>query len=320
MGAVAVLCWSFGSSLIYLGARETGAWPFVAISCLSGGTLQLISRRIYHGELRTATWLPWRLCVGPLLCFVVYGLAWPCALVASSGPQVVGVNLINYLWPVLTVVFSAWWVPGLRLTKATFIAIVLALAGLACANAPQIRELLSAGVNGSRMNQFLPYSLAVVAAVTWAIYSTLLVRWRAWSREYVTSPIGFILIGAIAGLISLCGGRGTGRLSGFGLLATIIYGIGPLAAGYLSWELALAKAKVEVLSLIAAVTPVLSTLLLCWFLRKIPGLELITAALLVSAGVALSMKLKATPAAAPEDIGIQQPRPRGSQGKVPDIS
>jgi drug/metabolite transporter (DMT)-like permease len=71
---------------------------------------------------------------------------------------------------------------------------------------------------------------------------------------------------------------------------TFLYGVGPLAAGSLMWELALARARVETLSLIAAVTPVLSTFLLCCFLRKMPGLELVIAALLVSAGILLSLR------------------------------
>ena len=46
------------------------------------------------------------------------------ALVTSDDHQVFGVSLINYLWPVLTVLFSAWWVPGARLTMRTVLATV----------------------------------------------------------------------------------------------------------------------------------------------------------------------------------------------------
>jgi drug/metabolite transporter (DMT)-like permease len=71
---------------------------------------------------------------------------------------------------------------------------------------------------------------------------------------------------------------------------TLAYGAGPLAAGYLLWELALAKARVQTLSVIAAGTPVLSTFLLCCFLRRMPGMELVLAAGLVSAGAIFSRK------------------------------
>jgi drug/metabolite transporter (DMT)-like permease len=47
----------------------------------------------------------------------------------------------------------------------------------------------------SPVRRFLLYGLALVAAVTWAVYSTLLARWRDWARNYVTSPVGFLLTG-----------------------------------------------------------------------------------------------------------------------------
>lgn len=292
LGVAAVVFWSFGSSLVYLGARQTGTWRLVAIASLTGGTLQLIFRRVYHGELRTAIWLPWRLWAVPLVCFVVYGLAWPSALAASTPAKVGGVNLINYLWPVLTVAFSVWWVPGVRLTRRMATALALALAGLACANAAIIRELVSdsPGTSATPLRQLVPYGLALIAAVTWAVYSSILVRWRAWAKNYVTSPIGFVLIGIIACRIQMFEGAGANSLSRFGLSMTILYGVGPLAAGYLLWELALARAKVQSLSLVAAATPVLSTLVLCCCLGKLPGIDLTLAALLVTSGVVLSMR------------------------------
>jgi len=269
-----------------------GPWRFVAVASLTGGTLQLVWRRLYHGELRSAVWLPWRLWAVPVCCFVLYGLAWPWALAASSARQVFGVNLINYLWPILTVVFSVWWVPGVRLTGWLVAAMLLALAGLALANLAQMREVLAAGagVEVSAGRRFLPYALALVAAVTWGIYSTSLARWRDWARDYVTSPLGFLLVGLIACVIAGLTGSIPGKVGPLAAWLTLLYGAGPLAAGYLLWEMALPRAKVQTLSLVAAATPVLSTFLLCVFLKKLPGLELIAAAFLVSGGVVLSLR------------------------------
>ena len=118
----------------------------MAVSSLTGAAWQLIWRRWSCGELRSALRLPWRLWAAPVCCFVLYGLAWPWALAASTARQVVGVNLINYLWPILTVVFSAWWVPGVRLTGRLLGAMLLAVAGLALANLPQIRQMLETRV------------------------------------------------------------------------------------------------------------------------------------------------------------------------------
>ncbi len=292
LGIGAVLFWSFGSSLVFLGARQTGLWPFVALSSLTGAALQLVWRRMSHGELRSALWLPWRLWAAPVCCFVLYGLVWPWALAASTARQVVGVNLINYLWPILTVFFSAWWVPGVRLTRRLVGAMLLALAGLALANLPQLRQMLSTGPDAGRSpsHPFLPYALALLAAVTWGAYSASLARWRHWAKDYVTSPLSFLIIGTIACIIVAFTGTRPPKLAWPALCLTLLYGAGPLAAGYLLWEMALPRAKVQTLSLLAAAIPVLSTCLLWLFLKNPPGLELIAAALLVSGGVVLSLR------------------------------
>ncbi|HWW02146.1 MAG TPA: EamA family transporter [Candidatus Acidoferrum sp.] len=290
LGVGAVVFWSFGASLVFLGAKETGTWPFVTIASLTGGGLQMIFRRMYHGELRSALSLPWRLWLIPLVCFVVYGLVWPLALVSSNSKQVFGVSLINYLWPVLTVLFSVWWVPGVKLTSRTVAALFLAFAGLVCANLKNIGVLLWPGGTDNSLGQLLPYGLALVAATTWGLYSAFLVRWRTWAKDYVTSPLGFILIGLVAGGVMTKTQLVPAKVTTFGVLMTVLYGAGPLAAGYLLWELALPKARVQTLSLVAAATPILSTLLLCCFLKTPPGAELVVAALLVSSGVVVSVR------------------------------
>jgi drug/metabolite transporter (DMT)-like permease len=292
LGGVAVLFWSFASLLIFLGARQAGTWSFVALASVVGGVTQLIGWRLYRGELRSALVLPWRLWAVSLPCFVAYGLVWPLALATADKTQVFGVSLINYLWPVLTVLLSAWWVPGARLTKRTVLATALALAGLACANLQPVRDLLAAGSGSgeSGVHRFLPYGLALAAAVTWAVYSVSLARWRAWAGGYATSPVGFLITGASAAIIVGISGVGTASPSFSATTLVVCYGVGPLAVGYLLWEMALARVKVQSLGLLAAATPVLSTLVLCGFLRALPGPDLIVAAVLVSAGVLLAVK------------------------------
>ena len=288
---IAVVFWSFGASLVYLGAQESGTWPFVALASLTAGGLLMIARRVLYGELRSALRLPWRLWLITLFCFVIYGVVWPWALANSTSRQVFGVSLINYLWPVLTVLFSVWLVPGVRLTGRIILAVLLVLAGLAAANLHDLQQLhASAFQAGAKWGHgFLPYGLALIAAITWGVYSAFLARWRDWAKHYVTSPIGFLLVGAIGCAIIGSTRRTVPHFSSFGSLTTVLYGAGPLAVGYLCWEIALARGRVQTLSLLAAGTPVLSTAFLCVFLRKMPGPELVLAAALVSAGVGLSV-------------------------------
>jgi len=291
LGLVAVACWSFGASLVFFGAREAGTWPLVAIGSITGGVVQLASWRLGRGGWKGAVRLPWRLWAVPMVCFVAYGLAWPCALTTANATQVLGVSLINYLWPILTVVFSAWWVPGVRLTGRTILGLALAAAGLACANYNTILEVIAAGPspNDTPLERWRPYLLALVAAVTWAVYSAVLSRWRAWARDYATSPLGFLIIG-LAGAVALAVRGAPIHLTPRGGLLVLLYALGPQAAGYLCWESALSRARVQSLSTLAAAIPVLSTAWLCLFLHHAPGWELVVAAVLVSGGVVLNLR------------------------------
>lgn len=292
LGGAAVLCWSFASTLIFLGATALGPWPFVGLASLLGGTVQLCAWRWHRGSFRTALWLPWRLWALPVPCFVAYGLSWPAALVGATPREVFGVNLINYLWPVLTVLLGAWWVPGARLTPRTIGATALSLVGLGWAGLSQLpATAVPAGADGATPPfRLLPYVLAFAAAVSWAMYSASLARWRAWAGDYATSPLGFLLTGLIAAGLSAGAGAAFGHAGARGLWLTIAYGVGPLAAGYLLWEIALARTRIQSLSLLGAVTPLLSTLVLCGVLRTWPGLGVVGGAMLVSAGVVLSVR------------------------------
>ncbi|MFA5865220.1 MAG: EamA family transporter [Phycisphaerae bacterium] len=292
LGCLAVLCWSFGSSFVYLGARELSAWHFICLTTLIGGGIQMVFRRVRQGELHSAIFLPGKLWLIVLFGFVAYGLVFPWSLVlCTSDSQVCAANLINYLWPVLTILFSVLWVPNTRFTVKLLLAILLALSGLVLANIKQIGPLLSEThtFEFSSIKYSLPYLLALTAAISWAVYSSFLVRWKAWAKNYTTSAIGFLIISIIAGAIALFTKGIYVKITFFGILMAFLYGLGPLAAGYLLWELALSRAKVQTLSLLASVTPILSILLLCIFLRFLPGPELIAAALLISGGVILSI-------------------------------
>lgn len=291
-GALAVLFWSFSSALVYLGARELGTFQFTCLATLIGGTVQLVSGRIYHGEFRSAVFLPGRLWLIVVFGFVLYGLVYPWSLITARTPErVCAVNLINYLWPVLTVVFCLWWVPGTRFSRRTFLALVLALAGLGLANAGPLRTFLAQDSHHlSSIGDLLPYGLGLLSAVSWAMYSSMLVRWREWSRNYLTSGVGFLVISLCSGVAAALTPDLSRPVTPFAVLMTVLYGLGPLAGGYLFWELALPRARVQTLSLLGSVTPVLSVLLLCVFMRYWPGMELLAAAVLVSGGVVLSMR------------------------------
>lgn len=292
-GMLAVFFWSFSSTFIYLGAKQLGTWTFVFLATVISGTATLLLRWIRRGELRTAICLPPRLWIITLCGFAAYGIVYPWALSRSSSSQILGVNLINYFWPTLTVVCGVLWVPHTRFNPRILIALLLSLAGIFCANAGDIRNLLSDPPKSpapSSATTVLPYFLAGAAAVAWAVYSSLLARWKTWASRYLTSGIGLWLTSLIAGVAGLCSGTLFGHTTTTGFVWTILYGLICSAGGYTMWELALSRAKVQTLGLLGAVTPILSILVLCVFLRQSPSPEILLAAGLVGGGVILSVR------------------------------
>ncbi len=293
-GVAAIVLWSFTAALVCLGADAMGVWAFLAVAALTGGGLQMGLRRAYHGELRSAVSLPSRLWAVTIFGFVLYGVIYPLAVaLAGSEAERCGVNLINYLWPPLTVVCGVLWVPPTRFRPVLGLAIALALGGTVLANAGPIRAAwgdLGRADGVWTAASVLPYLLALIGAVVWAIYSSLLARWRRWCRHYNTSAIGLVMVGLIAGLVAFGTESGGSGLTGIGLLAAVLCGLGPQCGGYMLWELALVRADVKTLGLLGAMTPILSTLWLCLLLRFLPGYELILAAILVSGAVVLSTR------------------------------
>lgn len=255
-GAGAVLFWSTSAAATILATQWMGPWQFMAIACLTGGLAQVVFYRrqkyawgrIFRPPPRL--WLP----IGP--CLVLYLIAITLALVLAVNPtQKIGVSLVNYLWPTLTVVFAVLLVPGAKMHPRLAGAVALALAGLVLANWHDIRGVLT---NTSSVPLF-PYLLALTAATSWGLYSATLSRWRSVATIHPTAPLGFILTGLIAA--GVCTARGGWQPLGWPAIAVVLYaGLGPQGSGYLFWELALHRAPASELGLLGSAAPVLSTL------------------------------------------------------------
>ena len=282
MGVLCMLLWSCTGALIALGGRSLwNPWQFICVTAMVSGLGQLVYYGV-RGQLRGCLVMPWRLWALTLL-FVTYGLVFPLALMGSVGGQVYEANLLNYAWPVLTVVLAVLWVPGTRMTPRLGLAMALAAAGLALANLDPLWNLLTRGM--VRDNPW-PYALAGMAAVLWAAYSALLSRWRSVAGNHATAPIGFILIGLVSGAVCLAG-REWASPGPMGWVAMLGLSLGPYGAGYLLWELALHRAPASVLGLMAASLPALSTLLMGAVMRNGFKPHLLVAAGIVSAAVLL---------------------------------
>lgn len=270
VGCIAILLWSCLALLTVASGRippfETAALTF-AIGAAAG-----LGVTAFRGELRLLHQpaAVWRLGVGGLFGYhALYFAALRLAPPAQAG-------LLNYMWPLLIVLFSAL-LPGERLLTRHIAGCVFGGAGVVA--------LFLADRNaavGIEPRFALGYALALAAAFVWAGYSVL-------SRRFGDVPSaavgGFCL--ATAALAALCHvAFETTVMPGGALpwLALVGLGLGPVGLAFYVWDHGVKRGDIRLLGVASYAAPVLSTLLLVTAGFAAPSWGLALACLLIATG------------------------------------
>ncbi|WP_162914712.1 aromatic amino acid exporter YddG [Desertibaculum subflavum] len=185
-------------------------------------------------------------------------------------------NLINYLWPLLIVLFSAL-LPGERLRWFHLAGAGLGLAGTVL--------IVTGGEIRLRAEHAAGYVAALGCAATWAAYS---VR----SRVYAEIPSDAIggFCGATAILAFTCHLvlEPAGWPADAATWATVVaLGLGPVGAAFFLWDHGVKRGDIKALGALAYLTPLLSTGLLVAFGRAETSPTLAAATALIVGGGAL---------------------------------
>lgn len=251
IGFTAVLMWS----LLALLTAASGAMPpfqLAAVTFAIGGTLgalSFIARQDAAKAARLALrqpWPVWVLGVGGLFGYhALYFMALRLAPPAEAG-------LINYLWPLLIVLFSAL-LPGEKLRPHHLAGAALGLVGTVI--------LVSGRAELGFAPSDLPgYGAALVAAFVWATYSVM-------SRRFASVPsdavVGFCLVTALlAVLCHLAFEVTVWPRDAVEWGAVIALGIGPVGLAFYVWDIGVKRGDIRVLGAASYAAPVLSTLAL----------------------------------------------------------
>jgi drug/metabolite transporter (DMT)-like permease len=189
-------------------------------------------------------------------------------------------GLINYLWPLLIVLFSAL-LPGERLKVHHVAGALLGLAGTIVLMAGRARLGFAP--------TFLPgYAAAFVAAFVWAGYSVLSRRFAAVPTDVVT---GFCLATALLGALFHLLFERTVWPEGAGQwLAVLALGLGPVGAAFYVWDIGMKRGDIRILGAASYAAPVLSTVFLVLAGFAEATLSLVLAALLIAGGGLLAAK------------------------------
>lgn len=247
IGFTAILMWS----LLALLTAASGAMPpfqLAAVTFAIGGTLGAVSFIGRPGAVKALRqpWPVWALGVGGLFGYhALYFMALRLAPPAEAG-------LINYLWPLLIVLFSAL-LPGERLKPHHLAGAALGLIGT-------IVLISGRGELGFAPRDLPGYAAAFVAAFVWAIYSVA-------SRRFASVPsdavVGFCLVTALlAALCHLLFETTVWPRDAAEWGAVIALGIGPVGLAFYVWDIGVKRGDIRVLGAASYAAPVLSTLAL----------------------------------------------------------
>ncbi len=276
IGSSAILMWS---TLTLLVTFVPGVPPFqlVAVTFFIGSVLFLL-KWYFAGQCSVARLIhPWRVWALGLAGLFGYHAFYFAALRLAPPLEA---SLINYLWPLLIVVFSAL-LPGERLRWFHAAGAAMGLAGTALLVADQG----SLSFSGAHL---AGYACALGAAVTWAGYSVL-------SRRVADVPSdsvgGFMAATALLAFIAHDLFETTVWPQGdLAWAAVVALGVGPLGLAFFVWDWGVKKGDIRVLGAASYAAPLISTLLLLAFGRGEATWQVAAALALIVSGAALAAR------------------------------
>jgi len=270
IGLTAILMWSLLSVLTV----ATGKIPPFQLAAMTFaiGALVGVLTWIGRGEAAQALRQPlvaWVVGVGGLFGYhALYFLALRYAPPAEAG-------LVNYLWPLLIVLFSSA-LPGERLAPHHVIGAVLGLVGTVL--------LFAGNTSGFAPGQVPGLIAAFIAAFVWATYSVLSRRLKSVPTDAVA---GFCAATALlATLAHELIERTVWPETSAQWLAVVALGIGPVGAAFYTWDIGMKRGDIRVLGAASYATPLLSTafLVLAGFAKASANIA-IAAALIAGGGL-----------------------------------
>ena len=273
IGLTAILMWSL-LAVMTVATGKIPAFQLAAMTFAIGAAtcaLTWIGRTDAIGALKQPL-VAWIVGVGGLFGYhALYFLALRFAPAAEAG-------LLNYLWPLLIVLFSSL-LPGERLASHHVIGAMLGLTGTV---------LLFAGNTTFSAGQVPGLIAAFVAAFVWSTYSVLSRRLKSVPTDAVA---GFcaataLLAALVHGLVETTIWPDTALQ----WAAIIALGVGPVGAAFYAWDIGMKRGDIRVLGAASYATPLFSTafLILAGFAKASANIAL--AAVLIAGGGLIAAK------------------------------
>jgi len=293
----AVLLWATTVALARSLSEQVGAVTAGATTYLVGALTLFLSQAALRGTRAGYQVSPGRYLYGCGALFVLYtALLFLAIGLAKSREEVLEVGLVNYFWPVFTVLLS---LPLLRLKARPWLwpSAGLALYGTWLVLSGNRAGSWSGFVQHLSLNP-IPYALALGAAVTWALYSNLTRRWAGHHEK--GAALAFVTATGLFLLLCRIFVSETGEWTTRAMVEALALGV-VTGAAYSLWDQAMRRGDHSAVTAFSYLTPLLSTLLSCMYLQVRPEPRLWMGCGLLVAGSWLSWLSMPRAAAAKPD-------------------
>lgn len=273
VGVIAIFLWS---CLALLTTLTEGLPPFEVLTLSFGvafvASLIILGRRGLSGF---SSWRqPWAVWATGFVGIFVYHALYFFALKAAPAAEA---SLINYLWPLLLVLLSAF-AAGEKLHKRQVAGALLGLAGTAL--------IMQQRGSDSTADMPIPgYLAAFGCALIWAGYSVFNRRFKAVPSSIIGGICG---MSAIGGLVCHLASETTIWPSASQWAAIVVLGLGPAGLAFFAWDHATKHGNLATLGALSYLAPLISTLLLIVVGRSHASPILLIPALLIIIGAVIA--------------------------------
>jgi drug/metabolite transporter (DMT)-like permease len=298
LGLASILLWGTSIAVNRLIVVDIGLVRGPLLSTAISGLVGMVILAARRGELARLARLPsafWAVC-GTL--FVGYTLSYSLGIgLAQNGRQILLFGILNYLWPVLTVAFSAaifrrrvspWFFAGIVLAAA---AVVLAFVSRpAGGGSGTLGSGLSlAAIAAEVKSNPIVFILGLFCGISWALYSNLGKK-IAGADDANPVPVLFLVSSLAFGAALFVGadslapaGSGAAHWSTASVSALVYRALLADLAAYAFWDAAMRRGNQLLVAAASLFTPLLSTASIAIVLGEAPG-ALFWAACVVAIG------------------------------------
>ena len=284
----AIFLWCWSAVCMAKGGRLMGQMALLALTAGVGTATAVLLQACRRRPLRDLVRLPAKALAAGFIGIACYSVILFWALGMANDADVGQVALLNYLWPIWTVLFSIVLLEKTARPWPTIAGAVLGFAGVVVARGPAAFL--------TPPSSLLPHGLALLGGILWALYCVSLKRWRIpegqggpalhFAECTVMAAVAAAFMGEWRSFPTL-----TPEMIGWVLFA----GIGPIGLGYTLWEIGVKKGNLQLLSLLAYFIPVGAAILIAIFFRASCSWGLIPGALMIALGAWLATRANAKP-------------------------